>query len=59
MFAIGVVAALLYCLYSDKMVHMQQGDKMDKEWVTGDGDDRVEAFNNHEYIVLLFILTTL
>jgi hypothetical protein len=54
--AIGVIATLLY---SDRLLRMQQDDKMDGELVTTDGDGHAKDVSGNEYLVLLFIVTTL
>jgi hypothetical protein len=38
---------------------MKQGKKMDGERVTGVGDDHAQPVSGHEYVALLFIITTL
>jgi hypothetical protein len=38
---------------------MQQDDKMDGELVTTDGDGHAKDVSGNEYLVLLFIVTTL
>jgi hypothetical protein len=55
----GIVTALLYCSYADRLPHVQHGDTVDREQLSGDGDGRAETISDHDYYILYTVVITL